>query len=1370
MAGPESQPGAGGTATKERPTNPQSPEKLKDDPLRVVIASLDKNVDAFAREAAHEKLKKKKHEGPLWKKMVKSAWSNLRNEYEVVTETQSARADILENKNLFHHQGGDDQEARRATTMRMGSEYAEQMLHEGETFHKLHEPEAQEDPNAQRIKGDIKDFYRRFARGEYMDDESARMDLDRMFQGWHDENISQGYIGEGQILAENVLETGHSLKGMIDSSEGLDAIDKEAATEVELDKMEIILGEARVGSRAEIDSTLSERVAEKLRKVPFLNESRIAKVTSVLGNEAVIAAMMSGGIYAAKRGASMAGKIIAPGIGAGVVAALKERNMLKRERDLEARRADAGDVAGEVPDDSELGRGRKLLKKVGIGKSAEEYRAEVAATLYEARPATELIEDLSGLYNESGELNINTREDYDKAMELMGQVRARIQIGDRKDARLISFEDVSPEQMEARRFDLDLAMAKLETDMKKMTENPVAQAMLDIKPDETFEDLFVQQQNIAEGLIMGEMSEKDRLFQKLVMNRAFKRALAATFMGAAIGGAVKYGAEAAREVFHAVKETFENLKMPGQNAADMKFASFETSTDGGSLPDSDSSGHLDGDTPDQLGSKTPDQLGTPETSGTPDQLGTPGQAHAATQTPTQLGEPTAPDQLGTPATPGNLGTPQGVDVGGGHGGTDHGGAGHGASAHEGGSADTPGQLGTPETSGTPDQLGTPGHAMGESAQISENSKLHMPEGYKAEVNPDKNTITITGPDGKEYSNLDLNKDGSLSHSAIASLNQHGLNVSESHEVIHGPDKVTHTEVSAQQFVQNHRSEMKQGHVVTWEVNARPQSDLNEFGLQNHIDGNGNITADIRSMTANGSFNGNSHVNWEEAAKSGHLKLQVSASRGTQSHYFEFTFKSDGTAVIDHNSPAAAFFDKNGNFTGGYERVGLVGGTMPDGTEKVASLATEVGKHHETFRDTIKTPTLKTAHTYTVQPTAQPSAYTTGSPTGGGRIPIIPIFGTRRRMNTPAESEEPEATTPTSTPPAVAVPGSPGTQGATGGALGSTNPEGGVGSATATPAGGASGAGAEAGTPPPEASTAGAGAGPEAASTNTNGGNEQQTAPNGGAQPGAGTSTPNSGPEASTADNTGNANPNTAPNSSDPNANQNTGGPNGNTNTNPNSGGSTGPEASGGSTSPEEKKFLDDLDAETLETPTGYDFAGYSRLGMRERKQAVRFIKEAQVELGGSDKVAIITRAQELAEAAQAGATGDMAILYAESLGVLKQSAERVERDAAKGGGNEALLQDLDSETREIPAFPRLGSYDANARRLASRLFWNVREASGTVPTDANARKGWFKSVLRRAQGVAVAGQSDDALDDAQKAQFAAAQMVLNEARRWTEYF
>jgi len=1219
--------------TAERPT-------VEDKKLRVILASLDQNVESFAREAAHEKLDKK-NEGPIWKRIAKNAWNGLTREYQLVKATQEARKEILENDNLLHHQGKSDENWREATTMRYSSEYGEQLIHEGETFHKLNSPEAEADPNAQRITSDIQDLHRRAARGEFVDDASLEIEVDRLRESWHDAGISQEYVGEGQFLANNVARSCRELEGMINSVEGLSALDREALAEKHIAEMEVIAGEARVGSRAEMDSTLSEKIAEKLRNVPFLSEDRMSRVASILTNEAVVAAMMSGAIYAAKRGASLAGKIIAPGIGAGVVAAIRQRNALKSERALESRRADAGKEAAEAPDVASMGTGRKLLRKVGLGKSKEEYRAELNATEYESRPAGELLGEIGGLYTDEGELNIKTPDDLQRALTLLGQTRARIQIGDRTDARLINFADISPEEMETRRFDLDLAMAKLEDDMDKLMKNPVAQAMLDIKPDANFEASYDEQRAIAEGMLMGEMQQQDQLFNKLLRKRAFDAAWKGTLFGMGLG--------AAAAAWEAAQEAYQHLR-GSISGEDISLSSYAT-TDGGGTATA---------TPDHLGTEMPDHLGTPE----PDHLGTPsGPDHLGTQTPDHLGTPTEPDHLGTPTTPVQPGT------------------------------------GTPDHLGTqmPDHLGTPEHIdAGDSEPISDTSKMNLPEGYKVEQGGN-NTVTITGPDGKEYSDLSLNPDGSLSDNALQTLKSHGFSVSDHQEVIQGKPVISHETVSPNQFYENHKDSMTTIHRTKWIDGDTARTGLHEFTMRNHVDANGNV---IISLSQDGSLHGASGVNWQGAAQQHNLEAYVTL-RGSQLHGLKFEFGPDGTATIPNGSEARALFDANGQMkVDGFVEAALNGGKAPDGGENIAVLATAVGNGNgnESIQDTIQAPTLQTAHVYTVQA----PAHTT------------PGAGLTAPVSHPSVPATPASHTPS--PPGVSK-----AEGLADAAIGAA--------ATLGLAGAATGGGVVVNRYVRRRAAAAAG---------------------GTGETGTGASDNTTGEGTPGGNETGDDNDK---NKADTDTGDATGGPE--------------------TMSPEDQKYLDELDAEKLDTVTGYDFAEYARMGDRERKQAMRFINQAIGELGPDDKVKVVERAQQLAQEAQSKATSTpMTELFKNTMDVLQKSAERVERDATKGPKANKYLNDLDSETADFPFMSDKGlrfnadSYSPEVQKLVARIYKAAQDEAGPRPdvnTDPDGYNAWYKDVFRRVQRIAHPDQYPD-LTDEQKDWFTGAQQVFSTVR------
>lgn len=905
-----------------------SPEPPVDhEPLRIVMTSLDKNIDNFAREAAHEKLSKKQEGDGLVKRMAKSIWSNITREYQVVKATQDARQEIIENKNLRHHHGESDLSWRDATVRRWGSDYAEHLIHEdaGESFARLNAEKAATDPNVERIRTDSLDALREYALGEIADEASLELTIEQLQQEWKEAGISQEYIGEGLMLAHNFIPLGNQLRAALDAREGLSRLAQEALLDQMLAGAEIVTGEAKVGSRVEIESTLSERLAEKMKDVPFLNEGRLAAVTAAVSNETVVAAMISAAAFGMKGALGRAGAMVLPGLGAGVVAFIRERRALRDERALTARRLDAGQ---EIDAD-------------------EKAQAELGETMYATRSAGELLDELGGLYNEAGELNITDKNGLKEAMLLQAEIQARIQIEDREGKRLINFADISPEEMEARRFDIDLAMAKLEVDLRRLYEDPAAQGMLDI--EKGYDEASDDERSMLVGMLKGEMTKQDRLFKKIVGWRGFKKAVAATFIGAAIGVALHEIAVGGRNVREVLSYIF---KKGAPASPDMELVG-ETTTLG---------------TPDQVGGETPGSVGT---EGTPDQVGA---------TPDQVG--------GVPEQVGGRGTPDAVGVEG----------------------NTPNSVGaSPET---PGYVGNPEGVLSDTSKISQ-----LPEGYTIER--DGSVAVLTGPEGGTL-RLDLNKDGSLSESAKSTLNEAGFNLMDRPDVVAGEPQVSTVEVTPSQFVENHRSDMVEIAEVRWMHNMTEGSNLNELGLHNELQSNGNIVISVAGMTSGGSFDEAGALDLQEAQREGKLSIFLSASPGTRAHAIELPVRADGTVVVEPGSPAAALFNEEGKFIGGYQQAAIKD-ELADGRVRIASLATVVGENRpDTFTDTVETPTVETAHTYVISEMAQTAvASPEVSPQFDTYAPVIPLVGRRRLGEAIApQAPEPEPEEP-ELPPALA---------------------------------------------------------------------------------------------------------------------------------------------------------------------------------------------------------------------------------------------------------------------------------------------------------------------------------------------------------------
>jgi hypothetical protein len=900
-------------------------------PIKVVLAGLDKSAEQFAREAAHEKLAKQERKGPLFKRIVKSVWHTMTREYQLVKETQKAKADIEENNNLRHHQGKDDTKWREDTTRRFASEYGEAMIHAdaGETYHNLSDPEKAEDKNIKRMRENIENLLARYARGDIPDRANFDKAAEEMQEAWRKENISQDYIGEGKMQATNIGDMAEQVKVMLDAAEGLSAVDKELRLRAILDKTEIIVGEAKVGSNIEIEATMAERIAEKMKGVPFINENRFAKVSAFLQNPLIVGAMVAGAYALGQKGLAY----LVPGLGTAIVAAASEYHATLDERDLMDRREDNDQTANEK----------------------NKRQMELEMTRLKGREVGELIDDIGSLYNEHGELNLEDAADFKRAYEIAGEIMARMHLYD-LGKRVINFADESSENIASRRFDLDLALAKLEADMS-LYENP----------EDTHTEAIAEEIDFVIGALEQEISAQDRLAKKIALNRAAFKFVTVAVTTTLTAGVAKYLPHVVEHVVDAVREYF------GGTAPDMAPASVESPLTGNDVPDVSTEYGADS-------SQVPDvsvEYGADGTVEVPD---------------------VAVEYGATGAAP----SPEVPDIS-----TEY------------------GRTGTVPSAEVPDVSGDYGGETknGGEFKASETTTVNLPEGFTETTAG--NQVIVTSPGGETFTAI-MNPDGSLSQESVDQMQSAGYKVDVHSDIVNGPPEVKTQTVTASEFVKSH-PEMKPVEVEEFMVNEKEKvSDLNELGLNNTANKDGSVTVSISGMTAEGSFNGKSGVNWHEAAKQGHMNLYISASKDSQLQCLELAFDESGKIDIPADSPARAFFDNKGNFLGGYERAAVTGDVTPDGVTHVASLATEVGKNQGTFTETVKVPTAKTVYSYTITPpnnmSEQSVTIVDAAPKVGYPFPGLPLWG-RRRLGEPDKDGEDVTPMPFS-PAGVGVPGSP----------------------------------------------------------------------------------------------------------------------------------------------------------------------------------------------------------------------------------------------------------------------------------------------------------------------------------------------------------
>lgn len=241
------------------------------------------------------------------------------------------------------------------------------------------------------------------------------------------------------------------------------------------------------------------------------------------------------------------------------------------------------------------------------------------------------------------------------------------------------------------------------------------------------------------------------------------------------------------------------------------------------------------------------------------------------------------------------------------------------------------------------------------------------------VENNDSTFSLVDQSGQtQIENVAINTDGSLPPESIARLEQFGMVVNDKSfdtEVVTTQVK----EVGVSEFVQKHLAETT--HIVRdmwYDNNTVGKFDLNELRL--HWSGNDGIAGNgyqmsVSSMMDNGSFHGNQSVDWSEAARTGELKLAISASVDTQTHVFMVDIGPDGQINIPADSPAGQFFENNGGsaeFHGAYAEVVQIMGAEPDGSEHVRPLATLVGDRSATsVFDKVPTTVIEHHHNYEI---------------------------------------------------------------------------------------------------------------------------------------------------------------------------------------------------------------------------------------------------------------------------------------------------------------------------------------------------------------------------------------------------------------------
>lgn len=504
---PETQPVATDTAEEAQPIPAADDELARSLQLKVVDAS--EGVVAKANDAADAHLAEQTTQGGF-RGFLKRIWhGNIARDYIRLRKSQQGREEIAESGNLYVLDNGSraehDQEMAAVVTR-----FTDGYLHDGEREDKLSDTEG-----GASFEGELRTLVNYYAQGaidaDVLTEEKNRV-LERYKEQLHGEDRNKGLL-----LADNVVEVAQAARAAVAHGVGMERIQAALTANV---------GEARVGQRTEVRRELTDRLVDKLysnRVGSLLNESTIALVAGI-------------GITAAKlttrKAATAAAATVSMGLGAGVIAGVREHARIGHERQQHLRERAAGQ-------DSPA--------------SGAKRREQLEETRYDTVAASDLTDRLAEARQAVAEAEPDSIQG---ALQAIGEAEARIRLSDEESVDLIDFSRTT--SLEQERLKLDIALAEAKVAAGRALQDADESALRSQGLERDLDTVLSARLEGVRDVLSGDISAKDAVFSKLRRNRTVKMAALGLVTGLAVG-------EAVQEAHALVDEGLKGIFEPGDH-------------------------------------------------------------------------------------------------------------------------------------------------------------------------------------------------------------------------------------------------------------------------------------------------------------------------------------------------------------------------------------------------------------------------------------------------------------------------------------------------------------------------------------------------------------------------------------------------------------------------------------------------------------------------------------------------------------------------------------------------------------------------------------------------------------------------------------
>jgi hypothetical protein len=461
--------------------------------LGVQLVDMSSGVTAEAADSADEYLRQQTTGHGLRGFLKKIWYGNLARDYLRQREMSRAKKEIAETGNLYAASGGSQVEhdrAAKAVVDRFTNQFEFVHKRSGEFNRKLTEYSSGEEFTSQ-LSLLIDSFVHGKIEPEALTEEKTRL------VGHFVEQYKGNDRRVGLLFADNIIEVAKNAKAAFEHGIALETIKN---------SLDFKVGEARMGVRTQASREVVDRAIDKLYNTKIgslVNETTLATAAAVA---------LAISKFTVRKLVTAIVATVGMGVGAGIIAGLRESHHTKQERRLHIRQMAEG---GE------------------INQGNNKRRARMEETRYQTISCDQLLDKLHATIEdnqEDGSAPIRLLDLIDTVTE----TTTRIAMSDELSCDFITYSN--KKTVEQQRLELDIALARAKVALQRLTTTSDDKVLQSVGLEGgNLNELILTRTELLRGAIKNDMSDRDRAFRKLRLERSVTAAAIGATVGIILG-------------------------------------------------------------------------------------------------------------------------------------------------------------------------------------------------------------------------------------------------------------------------------------------------------------------------------------------------------------------------------------------------------------------------------------------------------------------------------------------------------------------------------------------------------------------------------------------------------------------------------------------------------------------------------------------------------------------------------------------------------------------------------------------------------------------------------------------------------------------